>query len=1243
MALDTPLGAAAKLGRYELLKELAKSGLGTTWIARSTDDVDDAPLRSLLRVQKGLVKKAEVAEGLLTEARRAEALHHPNALQLIEAGNVDGEIFLVTEQAEGEVLSSLITAAGPTGLPLPIGLRIALDALGAVAAAHAQGSLCHGEISPQHLLVGVDGVTRVVGFGTARGLARLPLLGAKNGDRLAYAAPERIKSMASPIAAQVALEPRADVFALGVILWEGVTKQRLFSSKIEAAVIQKVLTASIAAPGSIAGVTVPSALDEAILKALERDPARRFQSAGELLAAVEAAAGQVATHAEVAEQVEKLAGKAIAARRNQIGATAARAARPPSVPPPRAPIQTRPSVPDEEGKGAPAAKPVNVKVEAPKPLDAKAEAPKPIEAKPRTPKPGEAISETLKPPQVKVETPKPSPVKAESPKPSAVKVESPKPSPVKVESPKPSAVKVEVPKPAEAKVEVPKPAAKPVVIRKQTLLGMVAPKPDALKSLDASIETLKPAFSKAGPPKPPPARPEFVSAEDLDVGFEVDAEGSEPPPEPAKAAPAKPAPPVPPTPPGKPARAPVAAKADEPAPASVRVEPAPASVRVEPAPAPAITYDTTTAATVITKTGPRSDNKTGGSLTNDTPTSDSVARGKSATAIDKIGPASTLGRYEILTPIARGGMASVWAARLMGTRGFQKLVAVKTMLPDVSDDPDFEQMFLDEARIAARIRHPNVAEILDLGEQDDVLYLVMEWVEGENLSVVLKAARAIGGMPLPVILRIASQACAGLHAAHELRDDNGNLVDLIHRDVSPANVLVSMAGFVKLVDFGVAKSKGRMHVTRAGGMVKGKTPYLSPEQLGGLPLDRRSDIFSFGALLYVMATGLHPFRGETEGKTVENIALKNPVPLRTINAALPVEFEKLVLKALEKDPKNRYSSAAELQRALDQIGLTLPEPANESDVADFVRKVIGEPQAKRAADIKSAIASLDALTSGSGDIPRSDALRILDGGKRSPNSVRSIPEVESAAAAPISAPSAAAMSTPVPTGDEITIDAPPGYSSPEPQAAVERPADEVALDVFGPPAAAAAPASAQASFPIERETVRAPAMPTEIPIIIAEKEKTPSRYDVDEAPPTVRPRTQPKRLQVIVGAVVGVCALIGILAAVLGGSAATGSTQPEATQATATATAAVTAAPTTTAAIEAPAIPTAAVATPPPSATVEAPPTPVPTAAPVAPPPTKTTPAKGRGQGSSVAPSTKSPPIKPGKTPPTKKYNPSGI
>ncbi|KYF59819.1 hypothetical protein BE08_10865, partial [Sorangium cellulosum] len=334
--------------------------------------------------------------------------------------------------------------------------------------------------------------------------------------------------------------------------------------------------------------------------------------------------------------------------------------------------------------------------------------------------------------------------------------------------------------------------------------------------------------------------------------------------------------------------------------------------------------------------------------------------GRAASAVDRLGPGSTLGRYEILIPVAKGGMAAVWAARLQGTRGFRKIVAIKTMLPDVSDDPDFESMFLDEARVAARVRHPNVVEILDLGEEDDVLYIVMEWVDGETAGTLQRAAKKLGGIPQRIVLRIASQICAGLHNAHELRDDSGALLDLVHRDISPANVLISTAGFVKIVDFGVAKSKGRLHVTRAGGIVKGKTPYLSPEQLAGLPIDRRSDIFSFGALLYVLTTGMHPFRAETELSTVENITIKAPLPPRELNGAIHPELEKIILKALEKDRENRFSTCAEMQRAIDQVASSLGEPTTDEDVAAFVRLAIGETQARRAQELRDAIAAVDA-------------------------------------------------------------------------------------------------------------------------------------------------------------------------------------------------------------------------------------------------------------------------------------------
>src|SRR5688572_29692416 len=170
---------------------------------------------------------------------------------------------------------------------------------------------------------------------------------------------------------------------------------------------------------------------------------------------------------------------------------------------------------------------------------------------------------------------------------------------------------------------------------------------------------------------------------------------------------------------------------------------------------------------------------------------------------------SILGRYELLLPIAKGGMAQVWAARLRGSRGFQKWVAIKTILPDVIDNTRMERMFLEEAQLASQIHHPNVVGTLELGEHEGTLYLVMEWVDGEPLNQVMAKAAGSGGLPLPIAVNLIGQACQGLYAAHELRDDAGVLVGLVHRDVSPQNLLVSFSGTAKLVDFGIAKATAR--------------------------------------------------------------------------------------------------------------------------------------------------------------------------------------------------------------------------------------------------------------------------------------------------------------------------------------------------------------------------------------------------------------------------------------------------
>lgn len=323
-------------------------------------------------------------------------------------------------------------------------------------------------------------------------------------------------------------------------------------------------------------------------------------------------------------------------------------------------------------------------------------------------------------------------------------------------------------------------------------------------------------------------------------------------------------------------------------------------------------------------------------------------------------PGQTVGRYEFLVPIAQGGMASVWAARQRGSRGFSKTVAVKTMLPTVSDDPKFEQMFLDEARIASRIRHPNVAEILDLGEQDDVLYLVMEWVDGEALSSLRRAAVEQGQFPLPIAVKVVADACAGLHAAHEVTDEDGNPVGLVHRDISPQNILVGYDGRVKLVDFGVAKMAGRVSETTHTGHAKGKPPYMSPEQALGKAIDRRTDLFALGIVLYQMATGRHPLRGENDVATLHNIVSDQPVlPPGVFDPDFPPKLERTILRALERNPERRFQTARELEFELEEVMESEVGRARTEDVGRFVTELLGARGEERRQALKNAIRAAD--------------------------------------------------------------------------------------------------------------------------------------------------------------------------------------------------------------------------------------------------------------------------------------------
>ena len=331
-------------------------------------------------------------------------------------------------------------------------------------------------------------------------------------------------------------------------------------------------------------------------------------------------------------------------------------------------------------------------------------------------------------------------------------------------------------------------------------------------------------------------------------------------------------------------------------------------------------------------------------------------------ALGEVGAGHTLGRYELLVPIAQGGMAVVWAARMKGTRGFQKTVAVKTMLPELSEDPQFEEMFLAEAGLASRIKHPHVCEILDLGEQDGLIYIVMEWIDGEPLSQLARSARQKGGVPILIALRLVLNAALGLHAAHELKDENGELIGLVHRDVSPQNILVTYDGVVKIVDFGVAKASTELaNAATKDGQLKGKVPFMSPEQALGQEIDRRTDVFALGIVLFQLIAAKHPFRGDNDMITLRRICDPDPAPeLASVVPNCPKALNDLVAKALAKDVKDRYESMADFARAIDRAIAELKlQGLPDEDVVGFVKGMLGERAEKRRTAIREGIKTAD--------------------------------------------------------------------------------------------------------------------------------------------------------------------------------------------------------------------------------------------------------------------------------------------
>jgi len=319
---------------------------------------------------------------------------------------------------------------------------------------------------------------------------------------------------------------------------------------------------------------------------------------------------------------------------------------------------------------------------------------------------------------------------------------------------------------------------------------------------------------------------------------------------------------------------------------------------------------------------------------------------------------ATFGRYETLFRIAAGGMAEVYAARVRGEAGFQKLVALKRMLPHLTDDERFVTMFMDEGKLAANIESPNVVSTLDLGRADDgSLYLVMELVVGTTLSTLLRnAAKTGSSIPPDVACEILAQAAQGLHDAHEARTPFGAPLQLVHRDISPQNILVGVDGRVRITDFGVARAVLRRTKTSTGEF-KGKLSYFSPEQCADRDVDRRSDIFSLGVVAWETLTTRRLFHAENPLAVLERVT-RMPIPsAHEVNAQIPVPIASVVASALARNRESRHQTAADLARALRGAARDAYGATDRSKIADLVQTHGGDTLERIQSQLKESLSN----------------------------------------------------------------------------------------------------------------------------------------------------------------------------------------------------------------------------------------------------------------------------------------------
>ncbi|NVB85653.1 MAG: serine/threonine protein kinase, partial [Kofleriaceae bacterium] len=306
-------------------------------------------------------------------------------------------------------------------------------------------------------------------------------------------------------------------------------------------------------------------------------------------------------------------------------------------------------------------------------------------------------------------------------------------------------------------------------------------------------------------------------------------------------------------------------------------------------------------------------------------------------------------RYRVIEKLESGGMAEVFRAESTGLEGFRKQVAIKRVLPHLGRNSKFISMFLDEARLSAQLSHSNCVQVFDIGVRDDAYFIVMEFVDGANLKSIASSMQNKGRtFPIPAAAYIAHEICKGLSYAHELTDRSGVSLQLVHRDVSPANVLVTKHGEVKIVDFGLAKASSQLEPSEPG-VIKGKFAYLSPEAAHGEDVDCRADIFAVGIILWELLASQRLFTGDTDVQILHKVQAAKVPPISQINRSVPPELESIVRRALARDRHERYASARELGQDLSRFMFRFAQPVSGYDIANIVQATMREKENARLA------------------------------------------------------------------------------------------------------------------------------------------------------------------------------------------------------------------------------------------------------------------------------------------------------